>query len=622
MITIPDSIKRLLKQDNVLKNFRVTFPNGDREDIVNDQLIKESMKFDESLVSRVPVKFGLCEANVITFQCVGIENIKRRIIHVQMEIDISSLSAEEQAQYGQTSADVPFPYYVLHYGSFIVTSCERDSALNLRKIIGTSYGLSGSGEYVIQMDGLCEYDRRKMFYYTYSASKTALFWNNASYVILQGQDMFDPDITGGVNADVATTPYYEFSDRRTVRFYNKSTGNEDTIEIIYDLTYNIETLQAASNIVFEACNIAYFKAPDYYMEDAAYEERSFINFFESKYDVEKTYDSRRSWKRLKERIHNIYSCIFFIQWYYAANNKTNPAFQNTDDDYVLADSYRFAPLNSYVMSNGETVALPLMMHVRVESPAGNADFNTDIWEPDGLIKKYFYEPLTIEILSSHSYPSTIVTQQVKIDTSTRYSPAVPISDIIVKTSMQDMLELQGKFGGLGRDGTFREYKLLDGTFLFPSEEIYPSDTLYPCSEVNSANIGTGEFITAKWDEGVFYYKGIYAAYKDSDGNDAEYRVLFDPEDDNPDMPYYNISSNSIISGGRYTESALTDLITGLVAMLRKFRYYTSDITMRALPNIEIGDTLFLRAQHDTIVTPVLTQTITGIQDLRAKIVSR
>ena len=82
MLNIPEPIKELFKRDNVLKNLRVTFPNGEHDDITNDQIIKESMSFTESLATGAPVVFGLCEASVISFECVGVDNINGMQIFV------------------------------------------------------------------------------------------------------------------------------------------------------------------------------------------------------------------------------------------------------------------------------------------------------------------------------------------------------------------------------------------------------------------------------------------------------------------------------------------------------------------------------------------------------------
>ena len=39
MLYIPEEVKDVLKKDSVRKNLRISFPNGEHEDITNDNLI-------------------------------------------------------------------------------------------------------------------------------------------------------------------------------------------------------------------------------------------------------------------------------------------------------------------------------------------------------------------------------------------------------------------------------------------------------------------------------------------------------------------------------------------------------------------------------------------------------
>ncbi len=127
MIDIPDSVKQLFKQDSISKNFRVHFVHGEHRDLVNADFVSESVSFTESAMSSDTLKFGLCESGSIEFRTYFNENIKDLLIFCSIEIDISSLSQSEIEEYGQTSSDVPYPFYSVPYGYFVVDSCERMS---------------------------------------------------------------------------------------------------------------------------------------------------------------------------------------------------------------------------------------------------------------------------------------------------------------------------------------------------------------------------------------------------------------------------------------------------------------------------------------------------------------
>ena len=48
MLNIPEEVKTLYRHPGADKNLRIHFPNGEREDITNDDLAEESFSFTES----------------------------------------------------------------------------------------------------------------------------------------------------------------------------------------------------------------------------------------------------------------------------------------------------------------------------------------------------------------------------------------------------------------------------------------------------------------------------------------------------------------------------------------------------------------------------------------------
>ena len=96
MLTVPDSIKDLLHLDSCKKNIRIHFPNGEREDICNDLIVKDSVSFTESICSQNSLKFGICESPVFECEVVGVSNIIGAAIEVSCEVYCdSSVSGAE-----------------------------------------------------------------------------------------------------------------------------------------------------------------------------------------------------------------------------------------------------------------------------------------------------------------------------------------------------------------------------------------------------------------------------------------------------------------------------------------------------------------------------------------------
>lgn len=103
MIHVPDGIKEKFRK-NAYTNVRVSFPNGEHPDITNENIAAESFTFEESLCSQSPFKLGLCEASAVSFDAVGIPNIKGKQIDVSMEVDASGVQGTAQQQFALVSS--------------------------------------------------------------------------------------------------------------------------------------------------------------------------------------------------------------------------------------------------------------------------------------------------------------------------------------------------------------------------------------------------------------------------------------------------------------------------------------------------------------------------------------
>lgn len=95
MVNVPKEIEKLYKTGSVKKRYVFSFPNGERDDITNENLISESVSFTESICSKDELVFGLIESPVLEFETAGIENIKGMEIEASIEIEASGKTIEE-----------------------------------------------------------------------------------------------------------------------------------------------------------------------------------------------------------------------------------------------------------------------------------------------------------------------------------------------------------------------------------------------------------------------------------------------------------------------------------------------------------------------------------------------
>lgn len=152
MLNIPDAIKALYMTEarpDIRRNFRVTFPNGEYSDVNADQIVRESVKLTESVMSQSSFRFGLAEAPMISFETVGVGNMLGMTIECWHEIETTSLTAAQIAdiQAGTwdgelvlgASSDLGFDFYRIPLGTFFVDKCPRNhGAMTHRRV--TAYG--------------------------------------------------------------------------------------------------------------------------------------------------------------------------------------------------------------------------------------------------------------------------------------------------------------------------------------------------------------------------------------------------------------------------------------------------------------------------------------------------
>ena len=133
MLNIPEEIKDLLHLDSWKKNIRIHFPDGERSDICNDQIVMDSVQFTESLCSQSTLKFGICESPIFQCEVVGVGNIKGASIEVYCEVYCDA-SVEDAVWQN----DLQHYVYQILYGVFVVDSCKRQADMIYRKIVAYS----------------------------------------------------------------------------------------------------------------------------------------------------------------------------------------------------------------------------------------------------------------------------------------------------------------------------------------------------------------------------------------------------------------------------------------------------------------------------------------------------
>lgn len=299
MIDVPESVKRLFQQDSVSKNFRVQFVNGEYRDLVNSDFVAESVVFTESARSSDNFKLGLGESSTIEFRTYFTENIRDMEIFCCIEIDISSLSSSEISAYGMTSFDVPYPFYRVPYGYFVIDSVSETGISGITSVVGYNERCSDdvTSKYIISPDSIKQACRWGFTKFTQSGNDEAydikVNTNNLVDAVTNGTGLIDRTIinTYTKSSSVFTRNDYEYSvfpDTITPqRFHTFSTP---TVKMLYKCC----TINRVIGHTGYACSVYLFVRGKevYFHQKSSYGERARQIIFDSANNVDlfDTYD--------------------------------------------------------------------------------------------------------------------------------------------------------------------------------------------------------------------------------------------------------------------------------------------------------------------------------------------
>lgn len=280
MLNIPEAVKDLYKEDNVKKNFRVVFPDGQFPDITNKDIVAESVKFTESMCSTDVLRYGVAEDSVIEFETVGIGNMYGMRIQCFNEIDVSTLTAEEIAEIeagtwdGElvTDTDIDFPFFRVPYGTFRVDKCPRSSGeMTHRKV--TAYGIFATKTYLT--------DEGEIFFNRFTEDDAFIHWDMevSTYrhfgIPLTGTEA--PDDYPGLHSE-AVTPI-TWNGKNLYVIWDRVL-NDDGASIGYSYTRRIEWARAmTSQEVYDTIYAGISTAPNWTEEEAAEVSRYLVTAY-------------------------------------------------------------------------------------------------------------------------------------------------------------------------------------------------------------------------------------------------------------------------------------------------------------------------------------------------------
>lgn len=172
--------------------------------------------------------------------------------------------------------------------------------------------------------------------------------------------------------------------------------------------------------------------------------------------------------------------------------------------------------------------------------------------------------------------------------------------------LKPICQINGRYGRIGRDGTFQYVHLVEGTeAIYPREDLYPADDLYPSAENALDNVNKAHYIDTTFenyrvtpiDRVQLVDKDGQIARAAGNGTNA-----------------YTVKDNPLIWGLNTIQ--LAQVATNLYNEIQGLWYTPANINCIGLPYVECGDFVLLAARRSIIRAYVLTRELKGIQSLK------
>lgn len=605
MLLVDEKTKKAYMSDNVEKQIRVVFPNGEHEDITNEKIEAKSFTFTESLCSRETLKFGLCEANVISFtaECGNIKGFK-----IEAYID----------------AYYEGEVYTISYGVFTVSSCKRRAGTHLRQVEAYS-------------ESITENDNTLTPFQDWKLQNSIAY---APGTINYGFEKLRSEISGDDGR-------YEWKDN--LRLYTGSIGYDTQTNYrqfmhMYELT--TDTNGNKKYVLRYGIDVTFYR----FIEHVIYSEEiyPYIYDFNNENRIYKCeYTLNKEAFRIANNICKRYICL--------NSSKANPPLNTEVKEYNLEETFnpQFALTTYRVTDDGARmknrlykmvdggVYYPYLPNVgQGNSSAGRISFfrfpySMTIWEYDNngiAINRTSYDLSNTE----NNYKKN----RMKYAEITEVLPTIPIDitreiideeeltryvvsdEFMEKTTefnlVNGFLELQGLFGKCGRSDNWEFFNINDNFALYPQDVIYPNGELYPViASKNFQPLATVSYKNADYEEfEVHKYGYVRATYLATDNEKYSITVECDPKNDN----VYEMRDNYILLNNVLDAEIVKTLIKEVFyPNIKDIVYNPARVSIKGLPFLEAGDVIKVYADEGSFKTFLFRKTLSGEQSLNETI---
>lgn len=600
MLTVPDSIKDLLHLDSCKKNIRIHFPNGERQDICNDLIVKDSVSFTESLCSQNSLKFGLCESPVFECEVVGVSNITGATIEVSCEVFCdSSVSGAEWR------LDLEHYIYSLPYGTFFIAEAKRQSDMIHRKI--TAYNANFYRDNSNELTELI-YRMAKTSSWTYTPNIYASNMMLSSFSS-KSRGMTYTEITNVYNnalyvpvavSEITTAPMSTVRRRYGIFAICKAVRTGATRDSLVFTEY-----PKANKTIDDIRNLILGEHPT---TDKTWYSGLFLKWAKNNY-----------WDKCGASVN-------YIDYGQSLVSPPDSWINQVADELVALSNVHY--IYGFKNDTSQAIDAPYNLYAIVPYAIDFGFINVDTTP---ISVTFNYEPIVfrdkddIHFYSVSGFPSYYLSIQTVAKKIKDYHGVTQTWWYIDQTKIDyikafiDAIELSGRLGYVDHYNAFNLIDLKQQFGLNPSDTLYPSLSLFP-EGVTGGKLLPQDYQTCWYEDNYTKpYGMVLCDYKNTNNEEViYYHYLTGYDATTPRSTYlvYDISDNGIIKDKTWTASQIEEICTTIASNLEGVTYMPVEFIGRGLPYVEAGDTFeILTKSNDSITTIVLNRTLTGEQVL-------
>jgi len=605
----------------------ISMDNVDVERVIdNNNLVAESVKFDERMCSDTELKFGLCEGTSVEFQYFDFPNIRGQQINIELEIQYKDEHGE-------------LMWYPIPMGWYEVKECPRQASTGIFK--ATAYNKLQSN--YLDQDVLSE-----VYEYVYAGtSHTRKIVDILNY-LLNGFHIEKTD-WDEVECQLccATTPANGINcGMNWNRIYYKPVGGSWA-------EYERSGYSGEYPYDFPNGNRWVIYAADFYYKPSDDTGSSSTNHYYKFDDLQ----IKQIWDIVKENLYIFYDYEEGGYLYNVVTRPTDPTiFMPSQDphfsvtnmellDYAINSAGDDDPENrisgffgNVSWETGTSVAghngpinyseftgdypclrVPLAVVVQHDDYVGIMPPNPyniqAVWNV--ILQKY---TAVYQALCNVALPKMYKKRLSSIEEETITADEInALSNLTLRDLQSAVFEVDCQYGKLDRvTDLFAGIELNQG-MLFPRDDLYPADDLFP---QGTAEAGYPAMYSKLWaDEGnVRSFRYLYVTYKTTENNETVEKVMQKTVNANGTDDYI-MDDNWLFKNIVWSTADVSAYADAMVAKMQNIKWFPFEMWCAGLPYLESGDMIEIKMKGGTYPSYVLRRVLDGIQNLQDEMIN-